>query len=242
MKKIYAAIVFALFLSTLFLLAVISTNAAPQHGFSVKQYEDFHHVLHPLEHEALPKKDFKRIRTKSALLVARGRAIVKLGVPAGTSADQKEEFVKGLETFSKALTKFRADARRGSNAQLKTSYSAVHDSFEMLAGMLPRESSGGVPPIISLTCPSGRPEEGEQIVLSADYNFEVLRDITWTLSDGKIVEGQHTRTITVDTSGLAGKTIKATAECDDGFGHLVAASCEVQVSAARPKLVGRISD
>jgi hypothetical protein len=137
-KKLYAGLGLSLFLSTVFLLAVISTNAAPQHGFSVKQYEDFHHALHPLEHEALPKKDFKRIRTKSALLVARGRAIVKLGVPAGTSADQKEEFVKGLESFSKALTKFRADARRGSNAQLKTSYSAVHDSFEMLAGMLPR--------------------------------------------------------------------------------------------------------
>ena len=138
MKKINAAFVFALFMSTVFLLSVMSANAAPQHGFSVKQYEDFHHVLHPLEHEALPKKDFKRIRTKSALLVTRGRAVVKLGVPAGTSEDQKAEFAKGLKAFSKALTKFRADARRGTNAQLKTSYSAVHDSFEMLAGMLPR--------------------------------------------------------------------------------------------------------
>ncbi|MBC8032149.1 MAG: hypothetical protein H7Z16_18845 [Pyrinomonadaceae bacterium] len=137
MKKINAA-AFAFFLSAVFLLAVVSANAAPQHGFSVKQYEDFHHVLHPLEHEALPKKDFKRIRAKSALLVTRGRAIVRLGVPAGTSEDQKAEFARGLETFSKALTKFRSDARRGSNAQLKTSYSAVHDSFEMLAGMLPR--------------------------------------------------------------------------------------------------------
>jgi hypothetical protein len=137
-KKINAAFVFALFMSTVFLLSVMSASAAPQHGFSVKQYEDFHHVLHPLEHEALPKKDFKRIRTKAALLVTRGRAIVRLGVPAGTSEDQKAEFTKGLETFGKALTKFRSDARRGSNAQLKTSYSAVHDSFEMLAGMLPR--------------------------------------------------------------------------------------------------------
>ena len=116
----------------------MSGASAPQHGFSVKQYEAFHDVLHPLEHEALPKGDYKRIRTKAGLLYSRGRAIVRLGVPVGTSEEQKAEFVKGLATFSKALTKFRADARRGTNDKLKTSYSTVHDSFEMLAGMLPR--------------------------------------------------------------------------------------------------------
>jgi len=137
-KQIKAAVVFATILSIVFLSAVTRTNAAPQHGFSVKQYEAFHHVLHPLEHDALPKGDFKRIRAKSAQLYARGRAIVRLGIPAGTSEEQKDEFAKGLKTFSKALTKFRADARRGTNDQLKTSYSAVHDQFEMLAGLLPR--------------------------------------------------------------------------------------------------------
>lgn len=140
MKKYYAGSVFALalLLSSAFLFSATPVGAAPQHGFSVKQYETFHDVLHPLEHEALPKNDFKRIRTKSALLYSRGRAIVRLGVPAGTSDDKKAEFATGLQTFRKALNKFRADARRGTNAQLKTSYSAVHDSFEMLAGMLPR--------------------------------------------------------------------------------------------------------
>jgi len=137
-KKINATVVFVLLLSMVFLLPAMNISAAPQHGFSVKQYEEFHHVLHPLEHEALPNNDFKRIRTKSALLAARGRAIVRLGVPKGTSDEQKAEFAKGLKSFNKALTKFRADARRGTNDQLKTSYSAVHDQFEMLAGMLPR--------------------------------------------------------------------------------------------------------
>ena len=141
MKKSFARFALslaALFFSTAFLFSSIPAAAAPQHGFSVKQYEEFHDVLHPLEHEALPKKDFRRIRAKAALLVKHGRAIVRLGVPAGTSEDQKEEFSKGLKTLNKALTKFRSDARRGTNDQLKTSYSVVHDSFEMLAGMLPR--------------------------------------------------------------------------------------------------------
>lgn len=121
-------------LSISFLIA--TPTSATQHGFRVKEYEQFHDVLHPLEHEARPKKDFKRIRAKSALLVNRGRAIVRVGVPQGISEDKKEEFTKELKKFGQALTKFRTAARTGTNTQLQTSYSAVHDSFEMLAGML----------------------------------------------------------------------------------------------------------
>ncbi len=109
-----------------------------KHGLSVKQYEDFHDVLHPLEHEALPKGDFARIRSQAALLGKRGNAIVKLGVPAGVTAANRDAFATGLTKFKDALAKFKTDAKKGTDDQLKTSYSAVHDSFEMLAGMLPR--------------------------------------------------------------------------------------------------------
>ncbi len=119
-------------------LAFGATSTASQHGFSFKEYEKFHDVLHPLEHDALPKKDYRRIRSQANLLVKRGNAIIKLGTPSGTSEDKKEEFAKELDSFRKALAKFKADARTGTNSQLKASYSAVHDTFEMLAAMLPR--------------------------------------------------------------------------------------------------------
>lgn len=123
-------------LSSLFL--VDFAYSAPQHGFSVPQYEQFHDVLHPLEHEALPNKDFRRIRNKAPELIRRGKAIVAVGVPAGTKEERKAEFATELKKFDKALSKLRTDARKGSNTKLKASYSAVHDSFEMLAAMLPR--------------------------------------------------------------------------------------------------------
>ena len=141
MNKLYEGFsrVFIAFLFSVALLAPASpANAAGQHGFSVKQYEAFHDVLHPLEHEALPKNDFRTIRAKSAQLVSKGNAIVRLGVPRGITKDQRAEFKAGLRKFSQALVKFRADARRGTDDQLRVSYSAVHDTFEMLAGMLPR--------------------------------------------------------------------------------------------------------
>lgn len=137
------------FVKRLFLVSIIATTvfmlstgllfASPfEHEFSVKQYDEFHEVLHPLQHEAFPKGDFSRIRAKSGELIKLGKAIVKIGVPRKTKTEQVAEFRKELSKFNKALVKFRTDAKTGSDEQLKTSYSAVHDSFEMLAAMLPR--------------------------------------------------------------------------------------------------------
>ena len=105
-------------------------------GFGVKEYDSFHDVLHPLEHEALPKGDYARIRSEAKELTKRGDAIVKLGVPSGIKAEKTEHFKKQLDAFAKALVKFSADAESGSDADLKTSYRAVHDIFEDLAHML----------------------------------------------------------------------------------------------------------
>ena len=109
-------------------------GVADEH-FSVREYNLFHDVLHPLQHEALPKKDFKTIRARAGELVTRGRAIVRLSVPAGVQ--DRAAFEKELKAFEKALAKFKADARKKSDARLEESYNAVHDTFEMLASMLP---------------------------------------------------------------------------------------------------------
>ena len=107
--------------------------------FGVKEYDDFHRVLHHLQHEALPKNDIATIRSRAKELIKLGAAIVKLGVPAGTKEANLEVFKKELERFAKALEKYGADAESGSDSDLKNSYGAVHDSFEELAVMLPRK-------------------------------------------------------------------------------------------------------
>ena len=108
-----------------------------KHGFGVKEYDAFHDVLHPLQHEALPQKDFKTIRAKASELNTVGKAIVKRGIPKGVK--QGAVFKKELKAFEKALSKYMQDAKSGDDAQLETSYRAVHDTFEELAGMLPRK-------------------------------------------------------------------------------------------------------
>ena len=127
-------------LSSSLMACVILTRAhhAEEH-FSVKEYNEFHRVLRPLQHEALPGKDFQRIRSNAGELVKHGEAIVKLGVPSQTAERNVEEFRKELKKFSDALAKFREDAKAGTDDQLIDSFSSVHDSFEMLAAMLPRK-------------------------------------------------------------------------------------------------------
>ena len=126
------------FSTVLILLFASCAVAIAQHHAGPKAYEEFHDVLHPLEHEALPNKDYRRIRSQSGELVKRGKAIVKTGVPATLTGDKRREFVLEMGTFDAALNQLKTAARRGSNSKLARSYSAVHDSFEKLMHMLPR--------------------------------------------------------------------------------------------------------
>jgi len=130
---------FANGLAVAMLLAVMMPAAFAEEHFSVREYNEFHDVLRPLQHEALPAKDFQRIRSNSAELLKRGEAIVRVGVPKEMPKTKSEEFAKELKNFNDSLAKFGKHAKDGTDEQLETSFSAVHDSFEMLAGMLPRK-------------------------------------------------------------------------------------------------------
>jgi hypothetical protein len=84
-------------------------------------------------------------------------------------------------------------------------------------------------PSLNINCPTKPPMDGERITFSADTTLE--RAIyKWQVSAGKIVSGQGTQTITVDTSGIGGRTITATIEMNDGNNHTTMSSCDVPVS------------
>ncbi len=127
---------------TLGLFAILVASVSAWDGsFSVKEYHDFHEVLHHLQHEALPKNDMATIRSRAPELIGLGDKIVKLGVPKGTKTEDVEKFKAGLATFKTKLKAYGADAKKsGNDADLKTSYEAVHDTFEELAHMLPKKS------------------------------------------------------------------------------------------------------
>lgn len=122
-------------------LSLATFALAAQHGGSgFKEYDAFHDLLRVLQHEALPANDVKTLRDKAPELIKLGGPIVKLGVPKGTKEENVEKFKDGLKKFSDALKKYEADAKNGSDENLKTSYLAVHDTYEELVDILPRKS------------------------------------------------------------------------------------------------------
>jgi hypothetical protein len=87
----------------------------------------------------------------------------------------------------------------------------------------------GCCPSLTLTCPQTRPTAGEQIkFLASAVDGDV--ELAWSVTSGKIISGQGTREITVDTSGLDGKVITATVEMSlKGKPHTYGFSCSVEV-------------
>jgi hypothetical protein len=207
-----------------------ATNGAVQKEFRIEEYELFHDVLEPLQHEALPQGDFQRIRSMASELVTRGKAIVKLGVPPAPKTNRRD-FAKALRTFDRALAKFKAHAKSGSNARLEESFTIAHDSFEKLADLVPTMYPSGSPPAVLMKCP-GSAEAGTKITLTA-VTFDDL-SFLWSISAGNILTGQGTPSITIDTRGLAGETISVSVVVNDGSGLTAFAKCEVQISASKP--------
>ena len=80
-------------------------------------------------------------------------------------------------------------------------------------------------PVINIGCPSSV-RAGDRLTFVADLAGEPRISFLWRVSVGKIMNGQGTRTITVDTSRLEGKSIVATVT----LGR-VEASCATQVAA-----------
>jgi hypothetical protein len=84
---------------------------------------------------------------------------------------------------------------------------------------------------LAVSCPSQTPVDGDRVTLSAATVDTGSAKYKWRVTAGKIVAGQGTLRIIVDTTGVGGRTITATIEMNDGNGHVTMSSCEVPVSA-----------
>ena len=88
-------------------------------------------------------------------------------------------------------------------------------------------------PSLNLSCPDSHPQAGEQLTLSASTSAQ-HSSFHWTITIGKILSGQGTSSIVVDTSGLEGLTLIATVELRiDNEIHTMNQSCTVKIQPKR---------
>ena len=137
--KLFFAVVFTALFLVILNPSPVTAQKQKEKGISIKEYEAFHKVLHPLQHDSLPKEDYESIRTKADELVSLGNAVVKLGVPYRTLEDNREPFERELESFSAHLKALAINAKDGTDRQVLETFNAVHDSFELLVSMLPKK-------------------------------------------------------------------------------------------------------
>jgi len=89
----------------------------------------------------------------------------------------------------------------------------VHDIFSSHA------------PAIALHCPTKTPQAGESIRFDAYTTGKPKLTFLWSVSPGRIIVGQGTPKIMVDTAGLQGQLMKVRVKLGG-----VGASCDVQIS------------
>ena len=85
-------------------------------------------------------------------------------------------------------------------------------------------------PTVTVTCPDSATENAP-VTFTANLSggsANVTPTYNWTVSAGRIISGEGTASITVDTEGLAGQTIRATLDVG-GYGMPCPASCSVSL-------------
>jgi hypothetical protein len=99
-------------------------------------------------------------------------------------------------------------------------------------------------PNVSIYCPDVQ-QAGTPITFTASVSGGtpgVTPVYNWVVSDGKIISGQGTATITVDTAGLAGRPIAATVEVA-GYNLECRAQCQASVPVLpNPKKIDEVID
>jgi len=88
-----------------------------------------------------------------------------------------------------------------------------------------------VPTITSVGCPETGIVAGEKVVIKANYARTGQRiSLAWDTTAGRIIEGENTSKILLDTTGVQDKAITVTVELNDGSHHTATASCTFNVS------------
>jgi hypothetical protein len=136
--------------------------------------------------------------------------------------DEKEGLI--IKTYKGRVLQLNYIAA-GSDVPLSRSYYEDPESMIRVIDELPN---------LTVYCPDIAPIEGERITISADTVEQPRATFRWEVNIGKIIAGQGTLRIVVDTGGAGGQTLKVAVEMNDGHQHLTMASCEVPVSI-RPR-------
>ena len=103
-------------------------------GTSVKELDAFHELLHPLVHDAYPKKDFETIKKGVPDLITSATVLTGVSLPKELSA-KKSTFKKDAKKLVKQLKDLDKKGKALSDKEYGKKFMEMHDTFEKLMDM-----------------------------------------------------------------------------------------------------------
>ena len=137
MKRI-VVMLFCLLFSPALLLAQAEVmtkdehQEAEGHVIAVPEMDEFHEVLHPLVHDAMPEKKFDVVRGKLGELLKHARSVQKAKLPAELE-DVRKEYRKSAERLVNQIRKLQ---KTRDNGKFEALFDEMHMTFEGMMGMV----------------------------------------------------------------------------------------------------------
>lgn len=94
----------------------------------IKELEDFHLVLYPLWHQAMPKKDFRAIKASIPSLKERIDALMKAQLPQKLK-DVEIQFIERRETLRKEVLELADVCRQNKDHKIIEKLTQMHEAY-----------------------------------------------------------------------------------------------------------------
>ena len=110
------------------------TSATTENSL-LQAMDEYHRVLRPLMHQALPNQDVAAFKANAAALLQCAEKVAAADVPEKFTA-QKNEIAGRTKTLLEKTRAFHDRCQSGTDAEIFDSFTAAHDNYEALADIL----------------------------------------------------------------------------------------------------------
>lgn len=97
--------------------------------------DDYHRVLRPLMHQALPNQDVAAFKANAAELLQCAEKVAAAGIPEKFAA-QKDQIAGLAKALREKTQTFHDRCQSGADAEIFESFTTAHDEYEALADIL----------------------------------------------------------------------------------------------------------
>lgn len=110
-------------------------NASAMQSNLVQAMDDYHRVLRPLMHQALPQKNMAAFKENSDRLLKQAEQLAKAAIPAKFES-QKPEIDRMTQSILEKTRTFHLATQSAGDPEILETFRAAHDEYEELANVV----------------------------------------------------------------------------------------------------------